>query len=389
MKPMFNIFAAVLFTATISCNQTQKTDTVAVKKDTAYVFHDNQYNQAARYIAGLSQLEKNGYEGCEKKQVWMSYSHKVDSIWASYKTNRLDVMNKWYDTEFGKYRHQEKNVFYPFSGPDWLNIYTIYPNGNKYVLAGLELVGNEMHPQQLSENDLAKGLNGMQSGLKTLIERGYFITSYMGKDFYSTKFTGVLPVIYFFLARTDCKIIDQQFIGLDKDGAEHIIASGMKSEENKGYTRGVKITFVNPATNKPSTMYYYSGDVEDKAIAAGNTGYVNFVKKNFNQTNTFIKAASYLLHTPTFSTMKSIVLDKSSVILMDDSGLPLKAVNDGKWNLTYYGKYVGPTRDFPYIHESDRLTIYKKDTATIKSIPFGTGYKWKLNESNMLFCVKK
>jgi hypothetical protein len=116
---------------------------------------------------------------------------------------------------------------------------------------------------------------------------------------------------------------------------------------------------------------------------------VNFVKKNFNQTNTFIKAASYLLHTPTFSTMKSIVLDKSSVILMDDSGLPLKAVNDGKWNLTYYGKYVGPTRDFPYIHESDRLTIYKKDTATIKSIPFGTGYKWKLNESNMLFCVKK
>lgn len=388
MKPMLNIFAAILFTATISCNQTPKTDTTVVKKDTAYVFHDNAFNQAALYVAGMHQPEKNGYEGCEQKKAWVDYSHKVDSIWAKYKSGRLDIMNQWYDTEFGTYRHKEKNVFYPFSGPDWLNIYTIYPNGDKYVLAGLELVGNEIHPQQLTENDLAKGLNGMQSGLKTLIERGYFITSYMGKDFYSTKFTGVLPVIYFFLARTDCKIINQQFIGLDKDGIEHVIASGMKSEDNKNYTRGVKITFLNPTTKKPSTMYYFSGDVEDKAITAGNTGYVNFVKKNFNQTNTFLKAASYLLHTPTFSTMKNLVLDKSSVILNDDSGLPLKAVNDGKWTLTYYGKYNGPTKDFPYIHENDRLAVYQKDT-TIKAIPFGTGYKWKLNESNMLFCVKK
>jgi hypothetical protein len=388
MKPMLHLFAAILFTTTISCNQSAKTDTVVVKKDTAYVFHDNQFNQAALYIAGIHQPEKNTYETAEQKKTWVTYSHKVDSIWASYKLNRLDVMNKWYDAEFGNYRHQEKNVFYPFSGPDWLNIYTIYPNGNKYVLAGLELVGNELHPQQLTEAELSKGLAGMQSGLKTLIERGYFITSYMGKDFYSTKFNGVLPVIYFFLARTDCKIIDQQFIGLDKDGIEHVIGAAMKNEENKNYTRGVKITFLNPTTKKPSSMYYFSGDVEDKAITAGSTGYVNFVKKNFNDANSFLKAASYLLHTPTFSTMKNLVLDKSTVILNDDSGLPLKAVNDGKWKLTYFGKYNGPTRDFPYIHESDRLAVYQKD-ATIKSIPFGTGYKWKLNESNMLFCVKK
>ena len=388
MKMIFNLLIGISFTSLVACNN-HKTDTVAVKKDTAYVFKDNAYNEAARYIAGMPQLEKNDFETLESKNVWVNYSKHVDSVWKMYDTKRLQVMQKWYDEQFGKYRKQEANVFYPFSGPDWLNIYEIYPNGNKYVLAGLELVGNEIHPKEMNEKDLNRGFTELNKGLKTLIERGYFITSYMGHDFYASKFTGVLPVIYFFLARTNCNIVDQQFIGLDKAGAEHVIATGMKDESNKDFIRGVKITFVNPSTKKLATLYYFSGDVEDKAIAAGNTGYVNFVKKNFDHTQTFIKAASYLMHTPTFSTMKNLVLDKSSIILNDDSGLPLNAVNDGKWNLTYYGAFTGATRDFPYIHEKDRLTYYQNNAKTIAPIPFGTGYKWKLNESNLLFCVKK
>lgn len=384
MKISISVLAfsfAVSMAAFASCNQIFKQDTAkpvvdsaSIKKAGEFVFKDNAYNQAARYIAGMPQLDSNAYSMATKKPIWQKYARQVDSTWALYDKNRLSIMRNWYETEFGAYRHQEKNVFYPFSGPDWLNIYTIYPNGNKYVMAGLELVGNNPEPNKLSDAELAKGLDGLRGGLKTLIERGYFITSYMGRDLYASKFNGVLPVIYFFMARTNCNIVDQKFIGLDAEGNEHEINTAMKTDANANYMRGVKILFQHPDTKKLGIVYYFSGDVEDKAIAAGKTNFPNFVKKNWHNTNTFIKAASYLMHTPTFVTLKNLVLDKSDVILTDDSGLPLKAVNDGKWDLTYYGHYNGPTSDFPYIKEYDRLAIYKKDSAKIKPIPFGTGY---------------
>ena len=381
-----SLFAFILL---ISCsNNAKNQDTTAVvPKDTVYVFKDNPVNQAARYIAGMPQLSANDYAAFEKKSVWMNYSHRVDSIWGAYDKNRLSIMRTWYNEQFGKTIAEEKNIYYPFSGPDWLNIYTLYPNGNKYVLSGLELVGKKPQPQSLNDKQLGVGLDGLMRGLKTLIERGYFITSYMGKDLYASQLNGVLPVIYFFMARTNCNIIEQQFVGLDTAGREHIITSGMQDTSNAKYTRGVKITFQHPGNKKVATMYYFACDLEDKGIKA-HGGYVKFVKNNIKDAKTIIKAASYLMHTPTFSTMRNLVLDKSKTILNDDSGLPLKAVNDGKWNLTYYGAYSGPTSDFPYIKEADRMKIYKADS-TLKKIPFGTGYKWKLNQSNLLFCVKK
>ena len=391
LKRLSPLFLAL--TLLMACNQhaQNKEQPKSVAKDSTVkiTFKDNAYNHAARYIAGLPQLDSNEYTVLEKKAVWKKYSHRVDSIWGAYEKNRLSIMRDWYGKQFDSVIKSDRDVLYPFSACDFLNIYTLYPNGKKYVLCGLELVGRNPQPKNLSDHELDVALDGLMTGLKTLIERGYFITSYMGHDLYSSQLNGTLPVIYFFMARMNCNIVDQQFVGLDKAGNEHPLKSAMRDSSNASYIRGVKITFQHPGSKKLATMYYFGGDLSDGGIAA-HPGYVNFVKANFKNTNTFIKAASYLLHTPQFTSMKSLILAQSHAILTDDSGLPLKAVNDNKWKLTYYGKYNGPTKDFPYIHEADRLAIYNsKDSNKIAPIPFGTGYKWKLNESNLLFCLKK
>ena len=51
-------------------------------------------------------------------------------------------MSKWSDSSFIDKSIDTSLVFYPFSGPDFLHSYYLYPNANEYILLALEDIGN-------------------------------------------------------------------------------------------------------------------------------------------------------------------------------------------------------------------------------------------------------
>lgn len=180
------------------------------------------------------------------------------------------------------------------------------------------------------------------------------------------------------MARTNNRILDLQYIGLDQD------AKIQKFE--KGMIPGVKIDFVHQGEKQPRTLYYFSADISDDGLKK-TPQFSQFVKQ-INQPVTYLKAASYLMHRPTFSTIRGLILDQSQAILQDDSGIPLQSFVPQKWNLDFYGTYTAPISLFSVRYQPDLRKVYQSNSS-VKPLNFGVGYKFGVNQSNMMLATKK
>ncbi len=50
-------------------------------------------------------------------------------------------MSQWSQTELATVNGMGATVFYPFSGGDFLNVYTLFPKSQEFILVGSEPVG--------------------------------------------------------------------------------------------------------------------------------------------------------------------------------------------------------------------------------------------------------
>ena len=174
-----------------------------------------------------------------------------------------------------------------------------FPNSSTYILAGLELIGPQPDVLALRPRFLASNLESVRRSISTLLSRSYFITSYMGSDLNSGQLRGTLPILYVFLARTGKTIHEVSFVTVKQDGSVEPTADG------KDGTRGVKIVFSGP-DNKQQTLYYFRTDLANKGVQS--SGFLEFCRQ-FGIGDVFIKAASYLLHTPGFSIVRDFLLE--------------------------------------------------------------------------------
>ena len=60
------------------------------------------------------------------------------------------------------------------------------------------------------------------------------------------------------------------------------------------------------------------------------------------QGRSLLKAASYLMHLGSFTTARDFLLTHSSIILQDDSRIPIDNFNNPGWAVRYFGSYPGP-----------------------------------------------
>jgi hypothetical protein len=100
-----------------------------------------------------------------------------------------------------------------------------------------------------------------------------------------------------------------------------------------------------------------------------------------------VKSASYLMHNDTFSTVREFLLAHSATILQDDTGIPVRFFKPGDWELRPFGRYLGPIPLFGGRYQRQLSDIFRSQRA--KPIPFGVGYRWRPNESNLMLAVRQ
>jgi hypothetical protein len=195
---------------------------------------------------------------------------------------------------------------------------------------------------------------------------------------------GVLPVLLLFMARTNHQILDVQYVGLDREAKIQVMEQG--APKNNGLVPGVKISLLPRGESEPKVIYYFSTDLSNDGLLK-NPAFVEFMKQYAKQSVTYLKAASYLMHNESFSTVRNVILTRSNAVLQDDSGVPVKHFDESMWERKFYGQYLAPISMFANKYQSDLRKIYQQD-ASIKSLDFGIGYKF-YKDSNLMLAIRK
>lgn len=331
-------------------------------------------NDTARFLAGLP-VRDTPLAELSRNQAWVDHATEFDKAWKDLDARQLAKIRAWSGDFIADASTSKAPVFYMFSGPDILYAQTFFPNASTYVLAGLEPVGPVPDVRHLQTGALFSSLANLRKSLNSVLSFSFFITKDMKVDLRDTQLSGTLPILYVFLERAGCKIDTVEFIGLDKTGT---VVTG------KSATPGVKIVFFGPG-GAQQTLYYFETNLANEGIKS-QPGFVKFCQ-GLGTGHSLVKAASYLMHLGDFTTVRDFLLAQSSLIVEDDSGIPLKEFDKTKWAVRLFGNYPGPIDIFKQHTQPDLAAAYAKSHPP--ALPFGFGYRWHPSQSSLILATAR
>jgi hypothetical protein len=387
------ILLAVTLSAIISCqqknenksNQSSQQDTVSTPPPEKIPEITNRNNNdISRYIAGLQPTAGNTVKPDLYTDAWKKYAADQDKKWAQLNENHFKAMHEFTASELKSIFGPNDTIFYPFSGPDFLNASTFFPEAKTYYMLALEPPGTLPNLDTLANDSLPKYFNSIHKSLHAILNFSFFRTLSMEEDFATKELNGAVQLISIFMQRSGHSIQTIEAITVDSLGqiisSEHpAFASGSK---------GLHITCINNQSNKIKDVYYFSCDISDLGLSKNKRLHA-FLKK-LPSVTTYLKSASYLLHKPYFSLIRNTILNKSKFVLQDDSGIPVRFFDASNWNHQYYGTYDAPINLFRNFLQKDlKLAYDSTEKTSVKPLQFGIGYDYKLNESNLMLFSKK
>jgi hypothetical protein len=309
-------------------------------------------NDTARFLAGMPGGGNHELRELRSTTAWKSHASRMDQLWGYYQ-NRVPYLEVVRTDAGGA-----GTVFYPFGGPDYLWARTFFPGGRDYILVGLEGVSSMPEISSLSPEQINTGLAGLSNSLKTVTGASYFITKDMRVDLEATEFRGTLPPLLVMCARSGDNISSVTPVGLGPSGE-------LTSREGGGGSPGWHIV----AGGK--NIYYFRKDLSNDGMADGRIQ--NFVRSK-GAPATFLKSASYLMHTDDFSAIRNFILSDSRLVLQDPSGVPFRYYDGGAWNVRLYGNYTGPLEIFSEYRQDDLISAYQSGRYPVTPIKAGVGY---------------
>jgi hypothetical protein len=341
---------------------------------------DPTYNDIALFIAGLSHRQGT-LTTLEDKPAWQKYAQFVSQSWERFDQRHLAPMREWSSQELAS--AQNATVFYPFSGPDFVNMYTLFPHAKTYLMIALEPVG-EM--PDFATTDDNRFFADLQHTLYDLLQLKFFITDKLNNSLKKSEIKGILPILVFFLAREKTQVLDVRYWVMKPDGtvAESSAAGPQKLSSQD--IAGVRLNFAPIGSQEEQTLYYFRFNLRDDSWKR----YEKFVSflKGFGPLTTFVKAASYLMHKPHYSGIRQFILSQSVYVLQGDSAIPVKYFDRTTWNLRFFGTFTRPINYFKKFQQTDLAAIYQKGV-DVYPLPFGIDYHHRVKTSNLMFAAKR
>lgn len=339
--------------------------------------------ELAFFLAGVPVPDSSPLAALQKTEFYLRHVEELARLTRRYDENYFSRMRAWSAAELAPRLVMTRPVIYFFGGPDAVSALALFPDAPVYLLGGLEPVGSLAAPLTLSPAELDEALANLRKSLEVVLSYGHFITKDMKEELDRTAFRGVLPVIYAFVAMAGGEVLSASYLGVRADGT--VEDYGAAYSGGTEVRPGVKVVFRRGADVPAQTVYYVAANVADDGLRA-HGGVVKWAR-TFGEGNVYLKAASYLLHEPYFGRIRDFLLGQAAV-LQDDSGIPFRYFLDGNWRCWFFGTYSGTLEIFQKYHQSDLQKAFAAP-GMVQPLPFGTGYKWRLGESNLLLAVRQ
>ena len=372
--PIF-LLTAVLF-APLAC--------ASEKKETLpEIVIDATVRDAALLLGGQTLAANAALAPFTESAEYRDWAKNVGAAWEKTQANNLVLIEEWRKSTLTNVF--PKTIFSPFSGPDILNALAFFPQGNDFILFGLEPAGRIPQPEQLDDRQRMLELRQMQSALSDILSVNFFQTLHMKEQVKEDSCASFSGIIMFFLTRMNMEVIGARNISIDTNG----MITAEYNPKDSNLTPGSEFLFRQSSENNTNTheikrVRYFSLDIADYMLAIKD----NFEK--FAQTlpdcAAIIKSASFLMHQDGFSRARKLVLDKSAYILQDDSGVPLRFFLNDNWTVDYFGYYDRPIPLFANRFQRDLLTNMQSKSSG--RLPFSYGYTHGPGRANLILAGK-
>jgi hypothetical protein len=314
-------------------------------------------DETALFLAGLP--VGGPLEALSQTEAWSSHAAAMQTAWEKKEYWQLGPIRAWMAANAARYYNDSSTMYYMFSGPDFLYAYTFFPDANTYILAGLEPVGQVPDLSRVNAETLSADLSALRNAMSTLLITHYFVTEEMRSELGRSNLNGTLPILYVFLARLGCTVLD----------ATHVSSPA----------EGVRITFSR--AGRSQTLYYFKTD-----LSGGNSAFLRWCAARGPGVS-LIKAASYLMHGEGFSGVRNFLLEHSSFMVQDDSGIPLRAFSKG-WALEFYGRFIPHGEKFGKYDQQALAEIYRRNPPP-PELGFAFGYWWQAERGILMLARRK
>ena len=314
-------------------------------------------DESAKFLAGIP--VQGPLEPLTRDPGWQSHATTMDEAWRRKEILQLAPIRAWMDLNAAQHYYSTNTMYYMFGGPDFLYARAFFPNAKTYILAGLEPVGQVPDLTAIPPEMLDAEMSALRASMKTVLQTHYFITKDMRTALSRSGMGGTLPILYVFLARLGCTVLDTTYVS---DPAE-----------------GVRITFTDGGP--PQTLYYFKTD-----LSAKKSPFLRWCAER-KPGSSLLKAASYLMHTSGFEGVRDFLLQNSNVIIQDDSGIPLRAFPKG-WKVEFFGRFVPHEEMFGKYDQPDLAAIYAKDPPP-PELGFAFGYHWQKDRGILMLATRR
>ncbi len=305
---------------------------------------------------------------------YMRLERRSGREWNYMLENKINQMRAWADTVVAP-SSETKALFYPFAGADFLHVDPLFHNVNRYVMVGLEPLGTVIADTG-NKRVLKSHADKIYRSLYFSNRLGFFRTLSMRAELNQKELNGALPLLLFYIRRFGYSISSLEYFDLDSTG--NMITSDPSS------AIGLKLRF-HDFKGAIRELDYFRFDLSDDGLQRDDR-LIRYVSK-LEPYGVYLKAASYLMHNNSFSTVRGTILNKAHFVLQDDSGIPLSSFEDATWDRQLWGKYTKTISLFRGRYQSSLANAYKNSPPL--PLNFYIGYNISHKECNMMWFRKK
>jgi len=335
----------------------------------------------ARLLAGLD--PKGGsaaLQAVAHTDAWKV--HRKASRWGDRQLReRLERMDQWQRTTLPP-GHAGSALMYPFSGPDFVNAFALFPDYETYVFFSLEPPGEIPALGSMDENHLNQLFSDLRGALNDLVALNFFITPNMHDNLHTEALEGTVPVLLAQMGLLGLNVRSVETFepwpssaavaATDGKPAETVDAAKTDGKPELPL-RAVRIEFEDHAKARRSLLYL-SLDVSDAQLRF----YPQFVPwlRSFEHPTVLLKSASYLLHGSNFRKVRGVVRERAQLIVQDDTGMPYRLLRADGFQISLYGQYEHPVKLFENRYQKDLDDAFGS-TGNSDPVPFPFGYNWR------------
>jgi len=283
---------------------------------------------------------------------------------------RLQRMDGWQRSSLPPARAGAA-LIYPFSGPDFVNAFALFPDYRTYVFFSLEAPGEIPALAGMDEHQLAEFFSDLRGALNDLVALNFFITPNMQENLHTESLQGTVPVL---LAQMGLLGLTVERVEPFEPWSEPAAAGAHRAAGQPQLPlRAVRIDFADRAGTQ-RTLLYLSLDVSDSQLRF----YPQFVPwlRSYDQPTVLLKSASYLLHGSNFRKVRGVVRERARLIVQDDTGMPYRLLRADGFKISLFGQYERPVKLFESRYQKDLDDAFGSAGNT-DPVPFPFGYNWR------------